>query len=101
MELSEEEKRIINLRYILRMLKDECYSREEIITELEHELKHHLQNNGESSLNDIDEILPNIVRCKDCKYCSVCASGYNSYCNLCHNISYVDGFCSEAEPKGK
>lgn len=49
MELSEEEKRIINLRYILRMLKDEHYSREEIITEIEHELKRCLQNNGESS----------------------------------------------------
>lgn len=44
---------------------------------------------------------PEIVQCKDCKYCSVCANGYNSYCNLGHNISYVDGFCSEAEPKGK
>ena len=49
MELSEEEKRIINLRYILRMLKDEHYSREEIITEIEHELKRCLQNDGESS----------------------------------------------------
>ena len=42
-----------------------------------------------------------LIRCKDCKYCNVYTNGYNSYCNAGHNISYVDGFCSEAEPKDK
>ena len=47
------------------------------------------------------ELSEELIHCKDCKYCSVYANGYNSYCNAGHNISYVDGFCSEAEPKAK
>lgn len=38
-----------------------------------------------------------IVRCKDCKNCHIYGNGYNSYCQLGNNISYIYGFCSEAE----
>ena len=40
-----------------------------------------------------------IIICKNCEYCTVYSNGYNSYCNAGHNISYVDGYCSEAQEK--
>ena len=40
MGMTEQEKFIFNLRYVLRMLKDESYSRKELIKEFEQELQH-------------------------------------------------------------
>lgn len=38
--MTDLEKHVFNIRYVLRMLKDNDYSREEIINELEQELQH-------------------------------------------------------------
>ena len=38
--MSEYERYIFNLRYVLRVLRDESYSREELIKEFEQELQH-------------------------------------------------------------
>lgn len=51
----------------------------------------------EGDMYGIDRV--EFIRCKDCKHCRIYANGCNSYCEAGHNISYVDGYCSEAEPK--
>lgn len=40
-----------------------------------------------------------LIRCKECRHCEINADGYTSYCKEGHDISYVNGYCSEAEPK--
>lgn len=76
MELSEEEKRIINLRYILRMLKDEHYSREEIITEIEHELKRYAVEPKETWL----EKFGSNRKCSECNRYLFPAGRYCPHC---------------------
>ena len=39
-----------------------------------------------------------IIDCKDCEHCKIYANGWNSECRDGHNISYVNGYCSEAMP---
>lgn len=40
-----------------------------------------------------------IVRCKDCKYCHIHGNGYDVDCLAGHNITYIDGFCSEGKKR--
>lgn len=44
--MTEIEKMIHNLRYVIRMLEDENYTREEIVSELRYELDSLTQNKG-------------------------------------------------------
>lgn len=40
-----------------------------------------------------------IVRCKDCKYCHIHGNRYDVDCLAGHNITYIDGFCSEGKKR--
>lgn len=42
---------------------------------------------------------PEVVRCKDCKYCHIHGNGYDVNCLAGHNITYIDGFCSEGKKR--
>lgn len=40
-----------------------------------------------------------IVHCKDCKDCHIYGNGYDINCSAGHNITYIDGFCSEGKKR--